>query len=207
MKKIAFYVASLPLAVMAISSAAVQAQEPPAATTQPAPAAAVPLEVGSAVYDMEGALIGNIVSNDGTNIVVSVGEKQVALPANSFAKNEKGLVLGLTVAQLTASLAEQDAAAAAALTAALVPGAEVRGVNGSAVLGTVKSVNGDIVILTSAQGDVGLPVSAFFMPAHGLSTSFTAEQFAKAVADAAAASTAAAATETPAAPPAAQAAE
>lgn len=185
MKKIAFYAAGFSLAVMATSNIAVQAQEPEAAAAVAAPA--IPVEIGAPVFDIEGAPIGNIVSNDGTNVVVSLGEKQVALPANSFGKNEKGLVLGLTVAQLTASLAQQDAAAAAALTAALQPEAEVRSVNGSAVIGKIKSVTGDVVVLSAAQGNVGLPVSAFFMAPHGLSTSFTAEQFTKAVADAAAA--------------------
>ncbi len=178
MRKFASLMTSLSLGLAAAAGAPALAQQAPAAT------AAVKLEVGTTVYDSEGAEIGKVTTNDGTNVVVMLGDKQVGLPITSFGQGEKGPALGITVAQLLAGIEQQAAAAGAALDAALQPGADVRSAGGTTVVGKVKLVDADGVGVTTAQGDVRLPKSAFFMSPQGLATSFTAEQFAAAIAEA-----------------------
>src|SRR3546814_11879069 len=62
-----------------------------------------------------------------------------------------------------------------------MPGADIHGANGTAVLGKVKLVQGDNVVVTTPTGDVKLAKSAFFVSQAGLATNFTAEQFASAM--------------------------
>src|SRR3546814_7626054 len=59
----------------------------------------------------------------------------------------------------------------AAVAAALQPGADVHSLNGTAVLGKVKSFDDQNVVVTAATGDVSLPRSAFLMSSAGLSRS------------------------------------
>lgn len=167
-------ITSLALGAFAASSVPVVAQQ--------AAAPSVKLEVGTTVYDSEGAAIGPVTNNDGTNVVIKMGESQIALPIRSFGSTEKGAALGITSAQLAAGIEQQKAAAAAALTAALQPGTEVRSVKGTAIVGKVKLVEPAGVVLATSQGDVRLPANAFFMSAQGLATSFTADEFAAAIA-------------------------
>lgn len=163
---------------------AVAAGGPALAQQAPAAAAGVNLAPGTTVYDSEGVAIGPIASAEGGNVVVTVGDKPAALPANAFMQTDKGTAITLTLAQLTAALAQQDAALDAQLTAALQPGADIHSVQGKAVVGKVKTSDADGVIVVTTQGDVRLPRKAFFVAAQGLTTSFTAEQFAAAIAEA-----------------------
>ena len=55
------------------------------------------------VYDSAGAEIGKIDSATATNAVVSTGKARVAIPLSSFAKGEKGLVIGMTKAEFEAA--------------------------------------------------------------------------------------------------------
>src|SRR3546814_19343781 len=75
--------------------------------------------------------------------------------------------------------AEADDAAGAA---ALQPGADVHSLNGTAVLGQVKSFDDQNVVVTAATGDVSLPRSAFLMSSAGLSAGYPPEPFAAAIA-------------------------
>lgn len=173
------------LAIAVALSAAGTIAVPATAIAQDAAApAGVTLNTGTTVYDSAGAVIGTVASNDGTNSVINMGDQQIALPNASFGAGEKGPAIGVTLEQLTAGIAQQKAAAQAAVTAALVPGASVKSLNGTAEVGTVKSADTDGVILTTTEGDVRLPSNSFFIAAHGLSSSFTAEQFAAAIAQA-----------------------
>ncbi len=95
---------------------------------------------------------------------------------------EKGPTIGATKAVVVAAVDQAAAGADAKLAAALVPGADVKSAKGAAVVGKVKLAEADGVVLTTATGDVKLPRNAFFVGADGLATSFTAEQFAAAVA-------------------------
>lgn len=175
MRKLAGFVATLSLGVAAAVATPVLAQDAAATAT-------ADLSVGTKVFDSEGAELGTIASAQGANVVVDLGAgKQVTLPANSFGKLEQGPTIGATKAQVLAAVDQAAAGNEAKLTAALQPGAEVRGVNGNSVLGKVKLVAADGVILTSPTGDVKLPRSAFFIGQAGLATSFSAEQFAAAM--------------------------
>lgn len=175
--------ANLAIAV-ALSAAGTMAVPATAIAQDAAAPAGVTLNTGTTVYDSAGAVIGTVASNDGTNSVINMGDQQIALPNASFGAGEKGPAIGVTLEQLTAGIAQQKAAAQAAVTAALVPGASVKSLNGTAEVGTVKSADADGVILTTTEGDVRLPSNSFFIAAHGLSSSFTAEQFAAAIAQA-----------------------
>lgn len=65
------------------------------------------LKVGQTVRDTTGAVVGKVESVNANGAVVATGNSRVAIPASSFGKNDQGLVLAMTKAQL-------DAAAAAA---------------------------------------------------------------------------------------------
>ncbi|WP_228383630.1 hypothetical protein [Sphingopyxis fribergensis] len=154
------------------------------ATAQDAAAATVDLSVGTKVFDSAGAELGTISSAQGANVVVDLGEgKQVTLPSNAFGKLEQGPTIGATKAQVVAAVDQAAAGSDAKLTAALQPGADVRSANGTAILGKVKLAAADGVVLTTPTGDVKLPRNAFFVGQAGLATSFTADQFAAAMAE------------------------
>ena len=174
MRKLAGFVATLSLTMAAAAAAPALAQD--------AAAAAVDLSVGTKVFDSEGTELGTVTSVQGPNVVVDLGDsKQIALPSASFGMLEKGPTIGATKAQVVAAVDQAAAANEAKLTAALVPGADVRSANGTAVLGKVKLAATDGVVLTTPTGEVKLPRNAFFMGQAGLQTSFTAEQFAAAM--------------------------
>src|SRR3546814_14800160 len=69
----------------------------------------------------------------------------------------------------------------AAVAAALQPGADVHSLNGTAVLGKVKSFDDQNVVVPAATDDVSLPPSAFLMSSAGLSAGYTVAQFASAI--------------------------
>ncbi|HWV60807.1 MAG TPA: hypothetical protein VN034_09145, partial [Sphingopyxis sp.] len=174
MRKLAGFVATFSLGMAAVVAAPALAQDAAAAT--------VDLSVGTKVFDSEGTELGTVSSAQGANVVVDLGEgKQVTLPASSFGQLEKGPTIGATRAQVVAAVDQAAAGNEAKLAAALQPGTDVRGVNGDAILGKVKLVAADGVVLTTATGDVKLPRNAFFIGQAGLATSFTAEQFAAAM--------------------------
>ena len=186
MRKYAGIFTSLTLGMALAAGAPALAQQAPAAAAP----AGVNLAPGTTVYDSEGQPIGPIASVEGGNVVVTVGDKPAALPATSFMQTDKGPAITLTLAQLNAALEQQNAALDAQLTAALQPGADIKGVNGNSVVGKVKSSDPEGVVVATAQGDVRLPRKAFFVSAQGLATSFTADQFAAAIAEAGAGSSA-----------------
>ena len=74
-------------------------------TTTPALTAATAADVkkGVDVYDKDGALVGKIDSVTGKDAVVSTGKTRASIAISSFAKNDKGLVLGMTKAELEAA--------------------------------------------------------------------------------------------------------
>jgi hypothetical protein len=57
---------------------------------------------GVAVYDAKGGRIGKIESVSGENAVVSTGTARASIPISSFAKNDKGLMLATTKAEINA---------------------------------------------------------------------------------------------------------
>lgn len=73
--------------------------DPNAATALATPA---DLKVGALVFDAKGGEVGTIESAKGDTAVVSTGKARSELPLTSFGKNDKGLVVSLTKAELDA---------------------------------------------------------------------------------------------------------
>lgn len=170
-------------AVAAVPFAPAFAQDAPAATQAAAPAA------GQVVYDASGAEVGTIQSVADGNFVISTGKNTATLALSSLGSGPKGPVIGMTKVQLDEAIEKASADSAAAKEAALVADAPVFASDGATQLATVGAVEGDNVVLKTADGEVGLPKSAISNGANGLQIGMTAEQF-KAAADAAKASAA-----------------
>src|SRR5258708_3349960 len=98
--------------------AAKPAQTPPAASDQttattPANAQASAGQVkaagtadvksGISVYDEKGGLVGKIESVNAKGAVVNTGTARASIPIASFAKNDKGLLLSMTKAEIEAA--------------------------------------------------------------------------------------------------------
>lgn len=62
------------------------------------------LKAGAAVYDSTGATVGTIQSVTATGAVVASGKLRAEIPAASFAKNSRGLVIGITKAEFEAAV-------------------------------------------------------------------------------------------------------
>ena len=138
------------------------------------------LTAGMAVSDPAGGAVGTIDSVTADAAVVATGAHKVALPLTSFAKGDKGAVIGLTRTELDAAAAKAAENAAATLRAQIVPGAMISGSQGNA-LGTVKAIDGDLVVVTSEHGDARLPIAAIGNGPQGLMVAMTAAEFGAAV--------------------------
>ena len=158
----------------AFSAAPCLAQAQPAATP---PA----FTVGANVYDVSGGLVGTIDSVTPTAVTVSTGTNKVGLSPGSFGKSDKGPTISMTRAELDAASEKAKADAMAAFRTQIVAGAVVHGVQGQPI-GTIKSVTGDTVLVTTDKGEVTLPVTAFGPGSNGILIGMTADQFDAAVA-------------------------
>jgi hypothetical protein len=155
----------------AILAAPVFAQTAPA---NPAPAAtaapATPnVTVGAPVSDTTGAPVGTIESVTGGNAVLSTGTAKAAIPVTSFAQGPKGLVVGITKADLEAKVAQ------ASTPPEIAVGQAVSDPKGGAV-GKVEAVSGDMVTVATATTKSQLPRSAFAKGANGLVIAMTVDQ-------------------------------
>lgn len=150
---------------------------PAAAFAQEAPAAAAAptLAVGGTIYDAQGEEVGTIDSIADTTVVVNTGTNKAALPKTSIGSGPKGPMVSITKTQIDEQVAAAAGKAAAALDAALVAGAEVKGKAGTPV-GTIKEVKGDLIVLDRPGGAVSLPKKAFGMGAQGLYIGMTAAE-------------------------------
>src|SRR5690606_8877656 len=130
----------------------------------------------------EGGEIGTILEVTDSYVVVDTGKHQATLPPNAVAPGENGPVMGMTKAELDATMDQMAAEAEAKLAAALVPGATLFGINGARV-GTIKSVGDDgTVVFTHEVGDVPLTRDQFTTTDAGLSLAFSAQQLEQALA-------------------------
>jgi hypothetical protein len=137
--------------------------------------------VGATVYGPDGGEVGKIESISGDNVVVNTGANHAALPSSSFAKGANGPLIGFTKVQLDAAIKQANDQAAAALQAALVPGAAVFGADDVQV-GTIKQAKADgSVVLTGATGEFALPKEQFHMSAKGVAVAYTSADLAKAL--------------------------
>lgn len=159
-----------------------------ALVSYPAIAAAPEVAVGATIYGPEGAIVGTVESVADGVVTVDTGKHKAPLPADSFGPGDNGPTITVTQAQINAMLDEQVAAAAAKRDAALVSGAMVH-TAGNTMLGTVKSVEGDDVIVTLETGPVAMLREHFAVNADGtLIALFTMDQIKAAAAASATAS-------------------
>jgi hypothetical protein len=141
--------------------------------------------VGATVYGPEGNVVGTVESIADGVVTLDTGAHKAPLPANAFGKGDKGPTITVTKAQLDDMVEQQLAAAAAKRDAALVEGAAVATADGQA-LGTVKSIDGDSVVVERSAGPVELKREHFAVNESGaLMALFTAAQIDAAVAGAA----------------------
>jgi hypothetical protein len=146
-------------------------------------AAFAQVAAGATVYGPDGAAVGTVASIDAGTVLVDTGTYKAPLPESAFGKSDKGPTITVTRETLDGMMAQQLAAASAARDAKLVAGAAVASPEGAA-LGTIKSVDGDAVVLESPAGAVALKREHFALDANGaLIALFTAEQVAAAAAN------------------------
>lgn len=159
---------ALTFGAMMLVPAAAQAQQ-----AAPTTAAATPT-VGATILDSAGVSLGTVDSVTPQAIVINTGTAKVPVPPTSIGKTDKGFAMAMTKADLDAAVAGAQAQAKAAVNAKLVPGTAVSTVAG-APLGTIKAADSQYVTLTTAKGDVKLPIAAFSANASGqVITSVTA---------------------------------
>jgi preprotein translocase subunit YajC len=157
-----------------------------ALSSLPALAAGPELAVGSTVYGPEGGVVGTVETIADGIVTVDTGKHKAPLPADVFGTSEKGPSITVTQVQINAMLDEQIAAAAAQRDAVLVAGAMVH-TAGDLMLGNVKSVDGDDVVVDIETGPVTMKREHFAINANGtLIALFTMEQIEAAAKDAAA---------------------
>ncbi|MBB4615341.1 hypothetical protein [Novosphingobium taihuense] len=133
------------------------------------------LTVGSVIYDPQGGEVGKIDSVTGDAIVVDTGAHKATLPRTAFGIGAKGPMVTITKAQIDEQVAAVAQKAAAALEAALVVGAEVKGKAGTPI-GTLKEVSADKVVIDRTAGPVALARNAVGLGPQGLFISLTAEE-------------------------------
>lgn len=80
-----------------------------AARTAPVPAQPADIKAGSALRDIAGVPIGSIESADSSGAVVLYSGGKIKVPLQAFGKDDKGLLLGTTVAKFLALAAKAAA--------------------------------------------------------------------------------------------------
>jgi hypothetical protein len=144
---------------------------------------------GATVYGPDGNAVGTVESVANGVVTVDTGAHKAPLPTDAFGKGDKGPTITVTKAQLDDMVAQQLAAADAKRDAALVAGAAVSSAKGAPV-GTITSVEGDAVVLQTADGPVQLKREHFAVDVNGaLMALFTLDQIKAAAAGGAAATT------------------
>jgi len=174
------------LMMVPAAALAQQAQPAPgAAATATGSATATAPTVGATIYDSAGVALGTVASITPQAVILNTGTAQVPVPPASIGKTDKGFAMAMTKADLDAAVASSQAQAQAAVKSKLTPGTAVTGLNG-ATLGTIKSADAQFVTLTTAKGDVKLPIAGFSADASGkIIVGITADQLAAATAGAA----------------------
>lgn len=124
-------------------------------------------EVGETVMGNDGNAIGTVAQANEQAVLLTVGEYQIALPANLFGESEAGPTLNVTRDQLVQLHEQQLAEAAAALEAALVEGAAVVTADPQP-LGTVNAIEGEnVVVAREDESLVTLPKEMFVVDPNG----------------------------------------
>lgn len=99
--------AAQPAAPPADGAASAAPTTAPAAPSDNAPTAAATqddIKAGVQVFDNAGVAVGTVQSVTATGAVVASGKLRAEVPTSSFAKNAKGLVIGITKAEFEAAV-------------------------------------------------------------------------------------------------------
>jgi preprotein translocase subunit YajC len=112
--------------------------------------AATPAEVhpGMQVVDPSGGAVGTVTAIKGDNLILKTDKHEVQLPLASFTADQGKLLFAMTAAQLNA---ETERAIAAA-NAAVAPGAQVFGSDGT-LAGQIDSIDTDYVTIKLTGGE------------------------------------------------------
>ncbi len=167
-------------APLAFASTAAVAQDQAAPAPAAAASAAASVTAGATVYDAAGVEVGTIKSVDASNFVIDTGKNSATMALTTLSAGPKGPVIGLTREQLDAAAEKAGADAAAALSASLIAGAEVRASDGATVLGKVGEVTETDFVLDTGKARVKLPKTSVAKGDGGLLIGMTAQQFADA---------------------------
>lgn len=172
-------------ALMITGATAAYAQQPaptPAtpATATAAGAAKVEVTQGAAVMDAKGGAVGTIASVNGDVAVIDTGVVKASVPTSSFAKSEKGLLLGMTKAELEAAAKGASAEQKEQFLASLAPGLAVTDASGGAV-GTIEAIEGDLVTIATPNAKAKLPKASLAQGPNGPVIGMTQAQLEAAV--------------------------
>lgn len=175
------------MAPLSIATATAQdaAPAPAQAAPAPAPGAAAAPAVGDTVLDSAGATIGTVESVTPQAVTINAGSYKVPVPPTAIGKSEKGWSMAMTKAQVDSAVQQAQAASTSQVKSQLVAGTAVKTSDGGQA-GTVKEADAQYVTLTTAKGDVKLPVNAVgASPEGGLALGMTQAQFDAAISGAA----------------------
>ena len=164
--------AALPFGTAALATAPAPSAPPAASAATPASAT---VTAGATVYDSQGVAVGTIESVSGDNVVLAIGESRATLASSAFATGPKGVTINTTKAQLETAVAQATAKNDASLNTALAVGADVQSKDG-VVVGKVKSVAGDQVVLDRPAGAVTLAKQFFTSGTSGLTIALSAAE-------------------------------
>jgi hypothetical protein len=162
---------------LSIAAALLLASAPLAAQ---APAANTSLVVGATVKDTSGGIVGTIDAIEADSVIINTGKNQVAIPPASFGKTAEGPLLAATKAELDGAADAAAAAERTQVTAMLIMGAPVVGVEGQPI-GTIDIIENNMVIVKTEAGEAQVPVNSFMRKDGKLTIGMTAEAFAAAV--------------------------
>jgi len=170
--------ALLATAALALSGVPALAQSAPESTaTAPSAAgsSAVAVTAGAQVFDQSGGTVGKIDSVEGQFAVLATDKSKVRLPVTSFAKGDKGLIIGMTKDQVDAAASGASAQMQKDPTKLVTVGATVKDTSGGTV-GTIKQVDSQYALVATPNKEVRLPLSAFGAGTEGPVIGMTAAQ-------------------------------
>lgn len=167
------------LATALLTAAATPAFAQDAAAPAAAPAKAN-VTAGASVSDAKGGAVGTIASVTGDVAVIDTGTVKASVPTSAFAQSDKGLLIGMTKAELEAAAQGASAQQQQQFLASLAPGTAVTDQNGGAV-GTIETIEGDMVTIATPNAKAKLPKTAIAQGPNGPIIGMTQAQLEAAV--------------------------
>jgi len=155
------------------------APEPAAPAAGQAPASATPgtasVTAGAAVLDAKGGAVGTVASVTGEIAVIDTGTVKASVPVASLATSDKGVLIGMTKAELEAAAKGAAAGQQQQFLASLKPGTAVSDQHGGAV-GTIEAVDAETVTVATGTAKAKLPKNAIAQGANGAVIGMTKAQ-------------------------------